>query len=405
MKKKVIKNKNIIMFLLFVEFVVLCLLVYTYVNGSGDKNISMKGLLSQTKNLKEDSQISTKYINNRLYGVVSPFLKSFIKHEQLVYLCNSKKIDADIINNKTPVPQITKTPEKEKMKYYLFSLGYNSYNTECYIDSDISVSTGIKDNTDRNLIVKKGGELTFGSLRLVNDYVEDPIDIKKILNTPLIIKPQKADKPNILIYHTHTSEGYCLTEEDKLNNVNTSSDTEINVVKPGNIITQILNSKYGINTLHDVTVHDKGYNHNIAYDLSKKTISDILKDNDTIKLSIDIHRDGANIGNKKFGPIVTYNNKDYAQIMFVIGSDYDINNANPNWEENFKLAMLLNEKLQEKVPGISKGISMRRDPYNENVAEKGLLIEIGFNGNLVSEVSATAEILGEVIGEIFSYNQ
>lgn len=152
-------------------------------------------------------------------------------------------------------------------------------------------------------------------------------------------------------------------------------------------------------------MHDQGYNHNIAYDLSRQTVEAIIKEKGIPKLTLDIHRDGAFVGNKKFSASVTYNEKTYAQVMFVIGADYDKNNPNPNWEENFKLAMLMSSLLEQKIPGISRGISMRKDPYNENLTDNGLLIEIGFNGNLVSEVSNTSEILAEVIGDIYSYNE
>ena len=95
----------------------------------------------------------------------------------------------------------------------------------------------------------------------------------------------------------------------------------------------------------------------------------------------------------------------FARVMFVVGCDYDVNNPNPNWRDNFKLAMLMLEMLEEKVPGITRGISMRKDPYNTNLADRGILIEIGFNGNLISEVVNTSEIVADVLGEIYSYEE
>ena len=48
---------------------------------------------------------------------------------------------------------------------------------------------------------------------------------------------------------------------------------------------------------------------------------------------------------------------------------------------------------------------MRKDPYNTNLADRGILIEIGFNGNLISEVVNTSEIVADVLGEIYSYEE
>ena len=79
------------------------------------------------------------------------------------------------------------------------------------------------------------------------------------------------------------------------------------------------------------------------------------------------------------------------------------NPANPNWKDNVRLAMYLIEKLNEKVPGVTLGISLRKDTkYNTTATQFGLLAEIGFEGNLAPEADRTAALLGTVLGEIFA---
>ena len=62
---------------------------------------------------------------------------------------------------------------------------------------------------------------------------------------------------------------------------------------------------------------------------------------------------------------------------------------------NFKLVFLLIQKLEEKVPGICSGIALRKTPYNQGLAPNSLLVEVGFEGNLVSEAQRSAEVLAE----------
>ena len=116
---------------------------------------------------------------------------------------------------------------------------------------------------------------------------------------------------------------------------------------------------------------------------------------------------------KEQGEIVRFDYKvgdgeKYAKIMFVIGLDYSSERGeysyetNPYWKENFKLVFLLLEKLEEKCPGITYGIALRRTPYNQNLSPNSLLAEIGFEGNLASEAARTAGLLAETVAEVYS---
>jgi stage II sporulation protein P len=399
-KKKRIK-KYMLLFIIIEILVISILVVCALVTVDNKGKIALKELLENMDEAKTHNY-NGRYLSNRIYGVASPLVKRIHTHEKLVDLYLNGTSPSV---SKPPKPNNTPMPVEENIKYYMFSLYDNSYKYSVFYDTEISVETGIKDDIEKELVAGYKSELRYGSLKVVNDYVRDPINIREILQAPLVIKKPEKGKSSILIFHTHTSEGYCLTEEDKYNNENFTTDTEMNVVKAGSIIEKILNEKYNINTLHDKTVHDQGYNHNIAYDLSKKTVESIKEEHDSIQLTIDIHRDGAFDGSKKFDPTVEHNGKMFAQVMFVVGCDYDVNNPNPNWRDNFKLAMLMLEMLEEKVPGITRGISMRKDPYNTNLADRGILIEIGFNGNLISEVVNTSEIVADVLGEIYSYEE
>jgi hypothetical protein len=105
-------------------------------------------------------------------------------------------------------------------------------------------------------------------------YVEENLSIK-----------QENDKPQILIYHTHSQETYCDSTPGK------ASDTVVGV---GSYLTKILEDEYGYNVIHDKTTYDivdGKENRNIAYNQAEKGLEKILEKNPTIEVLIDIHRD------------------------------------------------------------------------------------------------------------------
>ncbi len=308
----------------------------------------------------------------------------------------------------TPVPNI---PAEDQYKYYQFTLGQDGFVSSSMLAEDGVITAGIKSDSTLNSVVipdpvqmnRVPGELKYGFLYIQNSYVSGNLDLADILSEPFKVKISRDGLPRVLVYHTHTSECYSLTEADRNDmNVTSSPDTNRNVVYTGNIFTNIMQNQFGIPTIHDITVHDTGYGD--PYEKSAVTAKQVIAQNPTIQLAVDLHRDSAGLSKPpKLSPTVTKDGVDYAQIMLVVGCNQE-SDPNPNWRENFKLALLVLEKLEERVPGITKrgGISLRRSPYNQHVAENALLAEIGFDGNLTSEAAASAELLAEIIGEIYS---
>ena len=93
-----------------------------------------------------------------------------------------------------------------------------------------------------------------------------------------------------------------------------------------------------------------------------------------------------------------YNNINYAKILFVIGSDNMNNSKN---EENAKK---LNEIIESKIPGISRGVvkhggNKYNGIYNQDISENVFLIEVGAKDNTKDEVENSINILYESIIE------
>ena len=355
-----------------------------------------------------DSELETfisKYVsgNDVVMSSLSPSLAGYINHEYNVknYIQGiSGKSETESEDDKI---QDAVDSDAEQYKYYQFVLGSEGYHSELIIDGADSVPAGVLlDQYSGSMTATKEEDLRYGSLVRQNPYNVPEFNLKNYLKNPLAIPMYGADKPSVMIYYTHTSESYCVTEDDKYALKQTNSDEEEkNVIACGNTIYDILSNRYGVNVINEKTKNDVDYNH--AYDSSESLLKKTLAKNPSVDLTIDIHRDSYNQGGQKSGPTVTKDGKSYAPILFVMGTD--CNSENDNLADNMKLAMLLIEKMEQKVPGITKGMSLRKDTYLSEYANKGLLIEIGFSGNYVEEAKNTAEVFAEALGEVYGQNE
>lgn len=229
----------------------------------------------------------------------------------------------------------------------------------------------------------------------IEKLIKDKIDIDKLMKEPLKFSFDKKG-PKVLIYHTHTNEGYLkdLSQLDKKGIPSRTTDARYSVVRVGEELAQIFRKKYGIEVIHNATIHNYP-NDNVAYGKSLNTATSILKSYPSIRLVLDIHRDG--LDDKKLRIVNKVHKKDVAKIMFVIGTDTRFNH--PNWLENMKLAIKLQNKLNEKYPGLARPIYISHNRYNQHLGNGSLIVEIGGDGNTIDECMESTKYLAEVINE------
>ena len=96
--------------------------------------------------------------------------------------------------------------------------------------------------------------------------------------------------------------------------------------------------------IHNGMIHDDDFNS--AYGKSLSTVDKILKSYPSIRIVIDLHRDGMG-GNKKLRTAIKVDGKNAARVMFVVGTNQTL--AHSAWKENFKLALKIQEKLNETM--------------------------------------------------------
>ena len=206
-----------------------------------------------------------------------------------------------------------------------------------------------------------------------------------------------VNNENVLIFHTHTCESYMPSENYNYEQTGTYRTTDLNysVARVGTELTNQLTS-YGYKVLHNTTYHDwPAYSG--SYGRSLETVKELLKSNTNTDVVIDLHRDA--IGDYSYAPTVKIGNEQAAQMMFVIGTDGG-GLEHPNWNQNLKFAVKLQEKANELYPGLFKPIILRNSRYNQHLAKAACIIEVGATGNTMEQCLNSMKYLAKVMSEV-----
>ncbi|MBE6822144.1 MAG: stage II sporulation protein P [Ruminococcaceae bacterium] len=214
------------------------------------------------------------------------------------------------------------------------------------------------------------------------------IDIASELAKAPAVKIKKNSTPQVLIYHTHTTEAFLGDTR--------SQDLSRSVVAVGDQIEAQLKAA-GINVVHDKTVHDYP-TYNGSYDRSKVTMQKNLKQYPGIQVTLDIHRDAMAASNgTRIKPTAVINGKKAAQVMIISGCDDDGTYGFPNWEYNLRLAVRLQQSVATMYPGLARPLNFCPRKYNENLTKGSLLVEIGTEVNTLDEAKYTGELFGKAL--------
>lgn len=112
----------------------------------------------------------------------------------------------------------------------------------------------------------------------------------------------------------------------------------------------------------------------------------------------DVHRDALG-SNSAYAPKVKIGDEYAAQIMFVIGTNSG-GLEHPNWTQNLKFAIKVQQKANELYPGLFKPINLTNSRYNQNVAKAANIIEVGATGNTLDECINSMKYLAKILSEI-----
>ncbi|HHT36505.1 MAG: stage II sporulation protein P [Candidatus Wallacebacter cryptica] len=208
-------------------------------------------------------------------------------------------------------------------------------------------------------------------------------------------------EPQVLIYHTHSSEMYLGQTAAEGNYQNShyvfssNHDTKITgIMEVGKHLAQALRSQ-GIGVIHDTTIHDwpslSG-----SYINSERTARRLLEQNPGVRFVFDVHRD-AGVPDR----VVMIDGKRVARVLLVVATAQDIPQNHPNWRKNYEFAMEFYRLAEQMYPGFMRPVQIRRDArYNQHLHENSIVIEIGSVENTIEEALLAAELVATIIAKM-----
>ena len=260
------------------------------------------------------------------------------------------------------ISKITKTQDESVLTKFLFNTSFNKFSLDTVKKIDF-----------------KNPEIILDTALNFNDIIKLP---KKQVDKTTF---QENKIYQVYVYNTHQTEEY---DSGSLINYN----IELTVYTAANILKSKLNA-YNIDTyVEDRSVKEYlnkyGFNYNQSYKITREFLKTLPNE---VNLYIDLHRDSAG----KEVTTTTINNKNYAKVMFVVGTNYE------TYQLNMELANKLNNYFIEFNPSITRGIFTRASVYNQDLNPNMILLELGGPYNTLEEIENTLEVFASVINKYF----
>lgn len=238
--------------------------------------------------------------------------------------------------------------------------------------------------------IAENANVQYGNVKIKNQTTYNLTE--DILNPDI-----KIDNKNILIFHTHSCESYTPSEKYQYTQTGNyrTTDKNYSVIRVGTELENYL-KQYNINVIHDTSYHDYP-SYTGSYTRSLQTVENILKTNQS-DIIIDLHRDA--VGSRPdYAPTVKIGDDYAAQIMFVIGTN-EGGLWHPNWQQNLKFAVKVQQKAEEMYPGLFKPIMLTKSRYNQHTGKYANIMEIGSTGNTLDQCLISMKYLSAVLNEV-----
>ena len=217
----------------------------------------------------------------------------------------------------------------------------------------------------------------------------DQLSVEKLLGMDMTL-PQEGDGPQILINHTHSQEAFA----DSV-----PGDVNTGIVGVGECLTKILTEQYGYRVLHNTGQYDVETRDN-AYSRALPAVEQILAENPSIQVIIDLHRDEVAEETKL---VTDIQGRPTARFMFFNGlsrtrktGDIDYL-ANENQEANLAFSFQMQLKAAEYYPGLTRRIYLKGYRYNMHLRPRTLLVELGAQNNTVEEAINACDPLAHIL--------
>lgn len=324
---------------------------------------------------------------NTIVEIIIPTAK-YININQSEYAQNIVELEGNFDEYKIDDEQIIQNEEDyyniEDEKIEMFEDPFSSQELK-YTKAQLTDMNYLK----RNLYTFEGG--------LVLSYEDLPVIT--LMNKNISIN-KKNNKPQVLIFHTHSQENFMDSNSKDLNE---------GVIGLGEKLAKIFHEEYGIGVLHHKGQYDVLNGRLMrdgSYERMEPAIKKIIKENPSIELIIDLHRDGVPDDVRL---VTTIDGKPTAKIMFVNGICKTMVNgkltevkslSNPYIEENLAFSLQMQLKGNEVYPGFLRKIYIKPYRYSLHMRPKSLMIEVGAQTNTLEEAQNAIEPLAKILSEV-----
>ncbi|MCM1192800.1 MAG: stage II sporulation protein P [Butyrivibrio sp.] len=203
-----------------------------------------------------------------------------------------------------------------------------------------------------------------------------------------------GQEPQILIFHTHSREGFADSVE---------GDPATTIVGVGERLAQILRDTYGYNVIHHTEEYDTDRNQ--AYSRALPGVEQVLRENPSIQVVIDLHRDQMP---EETRLVMDLDGRPTARFMFFNGLSRTKKTGdiaylyNENLDDNLAFSFQMQKKAAEYYPGLTRKIYLKGYRYNMHLKDKYLLVELGAQNNTLEEAMNACDPLAHILDMVLS---
>ena len=327
------------------------------------------------------------------------FWSRIISYHMPLYTFTEKYVDRE-----TVAPIKEETPEK-------------TYEREAYVIENVpedmlallDSENGADDLTQKEFVKnhEKVTSINLNGYETIEDFIQafytvdsvtkavpELFDVEVLSGMDMTLK-QGNDKPQILIYHTHSQEAF--TDS-------TLGDSSTTIVGAGELLKKLLTEEYGYNVIHHTGEYDVP-SRDYAYSKSLPALEQILNENPSIEVVIDLHRDGVA---ESTHLVTDINGVQTAKVMFFNGLSRTKKNGpigylkNENLQENLAFSFQMQMAANEYYPGLTRKNYLNGYRYNMHLRGKSLLIELGAQTNTVEEIQNAIGPLAHILDIVLS---
>lgn len=242
-----------------------------------------------------------------------------------------------------------------------------------FLDSKISIK-------DQLILMKVNENVTLSDTSVAPIKIESGQYVDNS-NTPAdTVVPKVSSGKKVYIYNSHQQEGY----QDNKTVVDTSVELANQLQAAGVEVVYETND-------FNAYLRSNGWDYNSSYKASYYYLNEAFVNYGGFDLVIDLHRDSA----PRESSVVNVEGKDYAKMMFVLGS------LSKNYNTVTTLSNTLTQLVSNQNASVMKQPMPIQATFNQECYENMVLIEIGSESNKYEEVKNSTTLLAKAIVQYF----